>query len=75
VEVTACPACGTLDIRLETTATESHKVVSWRSGEERPVFVAERGILDSKTTERIVCTNGHAHPNRVGFDLEWADSG
>jgi len=74
MDISACPACGTDDIRLETTAVRHHEVVSWRSGDERPLFVAASEILDSATTQRIVCVNGHAHPDRVGFDLEWQES-
>jgi len=74
MEISACPACGTDDIRLETTATVQHEVVSWRSGEQRPVFVAASDALDKASSQRIVCVNGHAHPDRVGFDLEWRDS-
>jgi hypothetical protein len=71
MDISACPACGTMDIRLESTDIVSHKVVSWRSGESRPVFVASEKVLDSTSTKRVVCVNGHAHPDRVGFDLEW----
>ena len=71
MEVSACPACGTDDIRLEVTEVTSHKIVSWRSGDDRPVFVAGKDSIDSETTQRVVCVNGHAHPDRVGFDLEW----
>ncbi len=71
MEVSACPACGTMDIRFETTDVVAHEVLSWRSGEERPVFVASEDVLESSSAKRIVCVNGHAHPDRVGFDLEW----
>ena len=71
MEISACPACGTMDIRLETTEVVSHKVVSWRSGENRPVFVAGKDVIESQSARRVVCVNGHAHPDRVGFDLEW----
>lgn len=74
MDISACPACGTDDIRLETTAVVQHEVVSWRSGPQRPVFVAASEVLDDQSTKRIVCVNGHAHPDRVGFDLEWQDS-
>lgn len=60
-----------MDIRLETTDVVSHKVLSWRSGDSRPVFVAAKEVLDETSSQRIVCVNGHAHPDRVGFDLEW----
>ncbi len=71
MEVSACPACETDDIRLEVTEVTSHKIVTWRSGDERPVFVAGTDAVESETTQRVVCVNGHAHPERVGFDLEW----
>jgi len=71
MEVSACPACGSDDIRLEVTEVSSHKIVSWRSGDDRPVFVASTDAIDTETKQRVVCVNGHAHPDRVGFDLEW----
>ena len=71
MEISACPACGTPDIRLEMTDVVSRKVVAWRAGDTRPVFVASQDIIESQSTQRIVCVNGHAHPDRVGFDLEW----
>jgi hypothetical protein len=71
MEISACPACGTMDIRLEATDVATHEVLSWRSGDERPVFVASRDTVGSTSTKRVVCVNGHAHPDRVGFDLEW----
>ncbi len=74
MEVSACPACGTTDIRYERTTVDQFKLDSWRSGDERPVFVSETAILNSDATGRIVCVNGHAHPDRVGFDLEWAET-
>jgi hypothetical protein len=74
MEISACPACGTNDIRLEVTEASLHKIVSWRSGENRPVFVATNDAIESETTQRVVCVNGHAHPDRVGFDLEWDEA-
>ncbi len=71
MDISACPACGTDDIRLETKAVGQHRVVSWRSGDQRPVFVASPEVLDEESSKRIVCVNGHAHPDRIGFDLEW----
>ncbi len=47
MEISACPVCGTMDIRFETTDVVSHKVVNWRSGEKRPVFVASEDVIDS----------------------------
>ncbi|VAW03881.1 hypothetical protein MNBD_ACTINO01-169 [hydrothermal vent metagenome] len=72
MEVSACPACGTDDIRLEVTEVTSHKIVNWRSADDRPVFVAGKDVIESETSQRVVCVNGHAHPDRIGFDLEWA---
>jgi hypothetical protein len=60
-----------MDIRFETTDVVSRKVLSWRSGDSRPVFVASEDVLESNSAKRIVCVNGHAHPDCVGFDLEW----
>ena len=74
MEVSACPACGTDDIRLEVTDVSSHKIVAWRSADDRPVFVASRDVIESETTQRVVCVNGHAHPDRIGFDLEWDEA-
>ena len=73
MEISACPACGTTDIRYERTTVDEFKLDSWRSGDDRPVFVAEAQLFGSKMTDRVVCVNGHAHPDRVGFDLEWTD--
>ncbi|MCL1593299.1 MAG: hypothetical protein M3132_02970 [Actinomycetia bacterium] len=72
MEISACPACGTDDIRLETTDIATHKIVSWRAGDTRPVFVASKDAIETTSTSRVVCVNDHAHPDRVGFDLEWA---
>jgi hypothetical protein len=72
MEVSACPACGIDDIRFERTEVITYPLVSWRSGDEKPIFVASKESMRTETSERIVCVNGHAHPDRVGFDLEWA---
>ncbi len=71
MEISACPACGATDVRYERTTVDQFRLASWHSGSERPVFVSETEVLDSIVTGRIVCVNGHAHPDRVGFDLEW----
>lgn len=71
MEISACPVCGTMGIRLETTDVVSHKVLSWRSGENRSVFVVGKDEVESTSTKRVVCVNGHAHSDRVGFDLKW----
>jgi hypothetical protein len=73
MEISACPVCGTTDIRYERTTMDEFKLDSWRSGDDRPVFVAEPDMIGSTSAGRIVCVNGHAHPDRVGFDLEWAE--
>jgi hypothetical protein len=49
-----------------------YPLVSWRSGDEKPIFVASKEPLSDEVSGRVVCVNGHAHPDRVGFDLEWA---
>jgi len=36
------------------------------------VFVVETLPFEETTTEVVMCVNGHAHPARVGFDVEWA---
>jgi len=72
MEISACPACGSDDIRLERTEVSLNKIVSWASGDERPVFVASKDPIETEMTQRVVCVNGHAHPDRIGFDLEWA---
>ncbi len=74
MEISACPACGTDDIRLEVIRTDSHPLTSWRAAEGRPVFIASRKVMESAEQMRVVCVNGHAHPDRVGFDLEWSES-
>ena len=71
MEISACPACESKDIRFERTEVTTYPLESWRSGEERPVFVAFKESSGSEVSERIVCVNGHAHPDRIGFDLEW----
>jgi hypothetical protein len=75
MEISACPACGSTDIRYERTTVDQFKLDSWRSADDRPVFVSEPEIFESSMTDRVVCANGHAHPDRVGFDLEWVERG
>jgi hypothetical protein len=72
MEVSACPACGSDDVRYERTEVTAYPLVSWRSGDDKPIFVASKEPSGTETTGRIVCVKGHAHPDRVGFDLEWA---
>lgn len=74
MEISACPACGTTDIRYEQTTLDEFKLDSWRAGDDRPVFVAEPSAFETTVTGRVVCVNRHAHPDRVGFDLEWSDA-
>lgn len=73
MEISACPVCGSTDIRYERTTVDKFKLDGWRSAEDRPVFVAEPEIFESDVTDRVVCVNGHAHPDRVGFTLEWSE--
>ena len=73
MEISACPVCGSTNIRYERTTVDQFKLDSWRSGEERPVFVSQPEIFESAERDRVVCANGHAHPDRIGFDLEWSD--
>jgi len=74
MEISACPACETTDVRYEQTTVDQFKLDSWRSGEDRPVFVSEPTAIETAIAGRIVCVNGHAHPDRVGFDLEWSEA-
>ena len=76
-EITGCPACGSTDIRLvrRFETTEQHRIVAFRSGARRPTFVAEPVVAAAARTFRdahVECVNGHAHPDEIGFDLEWA---
>jgi hypothetical protein len=73
MEISACPVCGSTDIRYERTTVDQFKLDSWRSGEERPVFVSQPETFESAERDSVVCVNGHAHPDRIGFDLEWSD--
>ncbi len=79
-EVSACPACGSTDIRLvrDVRCTEVYPLTGWRAGAKRPVFVAadEPTERDCEVLgQRVECVNGHAHPDRIGFDLEWSQAG
>jgi len=73
MKISACPACGTEDIRYETTEVTTYPLVSWHAGDDKPVFVASTEPVSSESSGRVVCVNGHAHPDRVGFDLEWSE--
>jgi len=70
--VIECPVCGTSDIRFIRTMTETRHVTGSASGDGKPVFVVEVDPFDEATTEVVTCVNGHAHPARVGFEVEWA---
>lgn len=72
MEVSACPACGSDDIRYEKTEITTYPLVSWRSGDDKPIFVSSKEASSDEFSDRIVCANGHAHPDRIGFHLEWA---
>jgi hypothetical protein len=67
-----CPVCGTSDIRFVRTRTETHRVTGSTSGDGRPVFAVETGAFEEETNDVVTCVNGHAHPARVGFEVEWA---
>ncbi len=73
MEISACPACGATDIRYERTTIDEFRIDSWRSADDRPIFVANPDLLEATSTGRVVCVNGHAHPLKVGFDLEWSE--
>ncbi|MEN8041654.1 MAG: hypothetical protein ABFR95_09145 [Actinomycetota bacterium] len=73
MEISACPACGTDDIRLEVARKNAHPLTSWRSDDGKPVFVASTDVIESSEHRRIVCVNGHAHPDRIPFEVEWSE--
>jgi len=68
----ACPVCGSPDIRMVHTEETIRRVTGSKSGDGKPMFVVETEPFESSTTEIITCVNGHAHPARVGFDIEWS---
>ena len=72
----ACPVCGANDIRLvrRSENVETFRVVRSASGDGMPTFVADPAVIDEtrdRIEDRVECVNGHAHPARVGFTLEW----
>jgi hypothetical protein len=67
-----CPVCGTSDIRFVRTRTETHRVTGSASGDGGPVFVVAAEAFEEVTSDVVTCVNGHAHPARVGFDVEWS---
>ena len=76
----ACPACGANDIRLvrRFNDIETFRVVRSVSGDGKPTFVADPATIDEtreNVEDRVECVNGHAHPARVGFTLEWVRPG
>jgi hypothetical protein len=46
--------------------------VGSRSNDGKPVFVVESDPIEESVEEQVTCSNGHSHPDRVGFDVEWA---
>ena len=67
----ACPVCSTTDVRLVRTIEVSHGVVGSRSTDGKPVFIVASDPIEETAVERVTCANGHSHPDRVGFDVEW----
>jgi hypothetical protein len=72
VSVPACPVCSSTDVRLVWTTEVTRRVVGSRSGDGKPVFVVEPDPIEESLEERVSCVNGHSHPDRVGFDVEWS---
>ncbi len=72
MSVTACPVCSSVDVRLIWTTEVVRRVVGSRSGDGKPVFVVESDPIEESVEERVACVNGHSHPDRVGFDIEWS---
>jgi hypothetical protein len=68
----ACPVCGTDDIRYVKTTTETHRLTGSAPGDGKPVFVVEQEPFEVESNAIVTCVNGHAHPARVGFEIEWA---
>jgi hypothetical protein len=69
----ACPVCSSTDVRLVWTTEVTRRVVGSRSNNGKPVFIVESSPIEESTGERVACANGHAHPDRVRFDVEWAE--
>ncbi len=68
----ACPVCGSTDIRMVRTEESIRRVTGSKPGDGKPAFVIETDPFESSTKEIVTCVNGHAHPERVGFDIEWS---
>jgi hypothetical protein len=64
--------CSSTDVRLVWTTEVTRRVVGSRSGDGKPVFVVEPDPIEESLEERVSCVNGHSHPDRVGFDVEWS---
>jgi len=69
----ACPVCSSTEVRLVWTTETTRQVVGSRSSNGKPVFIVESNPIEESVEERVICANGHAHPERVGFDVEWAE--
>ncbi len=72
MSVPACPVCSSTDVRLVSTTKVSRRVVGSRSADGKPIFVVESDPIEESVEERVACVNGHSHPDRVGFDVEWS---
>ena len=69
----ACPVCSSTEVRLIWTTEVTRQVVGSRSDNGKPIFIVESNPIEESVEERITCANGHSHPERVGFDVEWAE--
>jgi hypothetical protein len=69
----ACPVCSSTEVHLVWTTAVTRRIVSSRSDNGKPVFIVEANPLGESVEERVTCANGHSHPDRVGFDVEWAE--
>jgi len=67
----ACPVCGSSDIRMVRTEEQIRRVTGSASGSGKPTFMVAAAPFEEMTTEVVMCVNGHAHPARVGFEIEW----
>ena len=69
----ACPVCSSPEVHLVWTTTITRRVVGSHSDNGKPVFIVDSEPTEESTEERVTCANGHSHPDRVGFDVEWAE--
>ena len=67
-----CPVCGSPDIRFVRTVETVHHVTGSGAGDGKPKFTVEKDPFETNTTDVVTCVNGHAHPARVGFEVEWS---